>query len=427
MRHLDPARTVVTCHDLILLVLASGRMGSAFAPPLATRDPPFGRGGHDEGAPDRDRFRIDAPRPALPHLGRSGTRRGHPPGAQPPVRAGSERGAAFRTEHRLGPGPLVLQVGQTGFYKNLPGCLRVLARLRKDGLPVTLVRAGHPLRPEHRELAARLGVAEDVRDLGPVADHRACRPLQRRRRPPLPFPLRGLRLAAHRGHGVGPAGRLLPRRLPGRGGRRRRTDRRAGGRGWPGQPRRRRPDGPGPRCLASRPGSRTRQGSSTGTAPPSSSSGSTARSSRADMCGIAGIVRFDGSPVDPAVLRAMVDSMTHRGPDDSGCHVERQRRAGNAAALDPRPVAHRPPAHGRPGPRREPGVQRRDLQLPRPPVPPRRQGVRLRRDIGQRGAAARIPRVRRREGSWSGSRGCSPSPFSIGRRNGCSLPGIGSG
>jgi asparagine synthase (glutamine-hydrolysing) len=39
------------------------------------------------------------------------------------------------------------------------------------------------------------------------------------------------------------------------------------------------------------------------------------------MCGIAGIVRWDGAPVAPAELRAMCGAMTHRGPDDEGLYV----------------------------------------------------------------------------------------------------------
>src|SRR6185369_9004204 len=34
------------------------------------------------------------------------------------------------------------------------------------------------------------------------------------------------------------------------------------------------------------------------------------------MCGIGGIVRFDGGPVDVAALGRMVDALRHRGPDD---------------------------------------------------------------------------------------------------------------
>ncbi len=40
------------------------------------------------------------------------------------------------------------------------------------------------------------------------------------------------------------------------------------------------------------------------------------------MCGIAGILRFDGGPVDRDVLGRMGVALRHRGPDDSGVHVE---------------------------------------------------------------------------------------------------------
>ena len=39
------------------------------------------------------------------------------------------------------------------------------------------------------------------------------------------------------------------------------------------------------------------------------------------MCGIVGVVRGDGAPVAPAMIVAMRDSLTHRGPDDAGLHV----------------------------------------------------------------------------------------------------------
>jgi asparagine synthase (glutamine-hydrolysing) len=40
------------------------------------------------------------------------------------------------------------------------------------------------------------------------------------------------------------------------------------------------------------------------------------------MCGIAGILRFDGRAVSPEEIRAMTDSIAHRGPDDQGALVE---------------------------------------------------------------------------------------------------------
>ncbi len=39
------------------------------------------------------------------------------------------------------------------------------------------------------------------------------------------------------------------------------------------------------------------------------------------MCGIAGIVRWDGRPVLDAEIRAMCGAMIHRGPDEEGVHV----------------------------------------------------------------------------------------------------------
>src|SRR6478609_6938516 len=36
------------------------------------------------------------------------------------------------------------------------------------------------------------------------------------------------------------------------------------------------------------------------------------------MCGIAGLVRFDGGPPEPAVLERMAEAIRHRGPDGDG-------------------------------------------------------------------------------------------------------------
>ena len=40
------------------------------------------------------------------------------------------------------------------------------------------------------------------------------------------------------------------------------------------------------------------------------------------MCGICGIVEFEGKPVAPEVVKAMADTLEHRGPDDAGYHYE---------------------------------------------------------------------------------------------------------
>ncbi len=41
------------------------------------------------------------------------------------------------------------------------------------------------------------------------------------------------------------------------------------------------------------------------------------------MCGIAGIIRGDGAPVEPGILRRMADILQHRGPDDAGIFLNR--------------------------------------------------------------------------------------------------------
>ncbi|MEZ6186663.1 MAG: asparagine synthase (glutamine-hydrolyzing) [Planctomycetota bacterium] len=39
------------------------------------------------------------------------------------------------------------------------------------------------------------------------------------------------------------------------------------------------------------------------------------------MCGLVGVLRLDGRPVDAAVLARMRDALAHRGPDDAGIHT----------------------------------------------------------------------------------------------------------
>jgi glycosyltransferase involved in cell wall biosynthesis len=63
----------------------------------------------------------------------------------------------------------VLHVGLPEFYKNLEGCLRIVARLRAGGLDVAFVRAGERLRSAQLALAEKLGAAGAVRDLGPLS------------------------------------------------------------------------------------------------------------------------------------------------------------------------------------------------------------------------------------------------------------------
>jgi asparagine synthase (glutamine-hydrolysing) len=62
------------------------------------------------------------------------------------------------------------------------------------------------------------------------------------------------------------------------------------------------------------------------------------------MCGLAGIARLDGAPVDPRALARMSDALWHRGPDDAGTYIEgnvglAHRRL---SILDLSPAGHQP-------------------------------------------------------------------------------------
>ena len=40
------------------------------------------------------------------------------------------------------------------------------------------------------------------------------------------------------------------------------------------------------------------------------------------MCGIAGIINFEGNPVDPDLILNMMNDIKHRGPDDEGIYTK---------------------------------------------------------------------------------------------------------
>jgi glycosyltransferase involved in cell wall biosynthesis len=169
---LDPARTVVTCHDVILLAVAAGRIRAEFRPALATR---ILRASIERMKrarrviADSERTRTDLAELASVDPARVEVIY---PGLNHPFSPAPERRAEIRGRLGLPVTPLVLHVGQTGFYKNIPGCLRVIALLRRRGVGVTFVRGGRRMTAEQRALAERLGVASAVVELGPVAPER---------------------------------------------------------------------------------------------------------------------------------------------------------------------------------------------------------------------------------------------------------------
>ena len=66
------------------------------------------------------------------------------------------------------------------------------------------------------------------------------------------------------------------------------------------------------------------------------------------MCGVCGLVRFDGRPVASEPLAAACAAMRHRGPDDSGVWTKKSGGisiglgAVRLSILDPTPAGHQP-------------------------------------------------------------------------------------
>lgn len=62
------------------------------------------------------------------------------------------------------------------------------------------------------------------------------------------------------------------------------------------------------------------------------------------MCGIAGLIDFNGTPISPAVLQRMTDALAHRGPDGEGQWIEGNVGLGHRrlAIIDLSPAGHEP-------------------------------------------------------------------------------------
>lgn len=62
------------------------------------------------------------------------------------------------------------------------------------------------------------------------------------------------------------------------------------------------------------------------------------------MCGIAGVIHLNGSPISPVVLKAMADAIAHRGPDGEGQWIEGNVGLGHRrlAIIDLSPAGHQP-------------------------------------------------------------------------------------
>jgi len=174
--HLVPVlgarRTVVTCHDLMLLRMADGRIPGArpsrvalLAFRYAVRH--LSRAASvvcvSQATADEVRRYLDC-NPDRLHVVHSGVADHFraPPAA---------RAAELRARLQLPDIPLLLHVGSADSYKNIEGALRVVHTLRQtQSIDCGFVKAGERLTAEQRKLARSLGVEPWILETGYVAE-----------------------------------------------------------------------------------------------------------------------------------------------------------------------------------------------------------------------------------------------------------------
>jgi glycosyltransferase involved in cell wall biosynthesis len=171
-RVLAPERTVVTCHDLILLLAAENaipydgprwyiqrfRLGVTYLRRVAAVVCPT-------EAVRRDIVRLCDVDPARVHAIPHGIDT-HFTQLAPERRRQLRRGLGTSASH------VVLHIGTGGFYKNVPATLATLSALRQTGLDVVLVRAGRRLTSDECLEQRRLGLDDAILDLGRVSERR---------------------------------------------------------------------------------------------------------------------------------------------------------------------------------------------------------------------------------------------------------------
>ena len=229
IRHLDPDRTVVTCHDLIPLLAGEGlvpiKVPSTVVRTFRARIALMARARRVVAITETTKATLER-YTAVPSERISVI----PYGVNSNFRVLT--GAKARlADPRLRAARIVLQVATAVRYKNTSVLLEAFAQVRARLGDVMLVRIGAPFFPDDVELAAQAR---------PPGRHPFCRQdrrrpaarrvVQRRGRPALPLDMGGVRLAAARSDGVRHAGRRLDDSGNRRSGRRRGRPRCAPGR-----------------------------------------------------------------------------------------------------------------------------------------------------------------------------------------------------
>ena len=174
--HLAPAlgarRTVVTCHDLMLLRMADSRVPEArpsqialLAFRYAVRQLPQAAAvvcvSQATASDVRHYLGCDPARLHVVHSGVADHFRALP----------AERAAELRERLRLPEPPLLLHVGGADAYKNIEGALRVVHALRQThGIACGFVKAGERLTTTQRRLAQSLGLEPWIVETGYVPE-----------------------------------------------------------------------------------------------------------------------------------------------------------------------------------------------------------------------------------------------------------------
>jgi glycosyltransferase involved in cell wall biosynthesis len=173
IRSLDPARTVVTCHDVIPLLAAHGvipvdlpaTVGHTFRMRMAQ----MARARmviaiSDATKATLERYTsVDPDRIVVVHYGVN-------PSFKPLKQMTAVRREFLGVDERT---RIVLQVATKGRYKNTPVLLQAFAQLRARVPDVMLVRIGAPFYPDEEILAEQLGLRSSIRYIGSVSDDTA--------------------------------------------------------------------------------------------------------------------------------------------------------------------------------------------------------------------------------------------------------------
>lgn len=169
-RHLPADRTVVTCHDLMLLQLQRGHFGKRPVPSVAAglfraSADHLRRARHIVAvseATSRDLVELLSIDPERIRV------------IYPPLDPLYRRAPAslcrkqLRRELGLPDSRIVFHLGNNWFYKNVDGVLRGFAVVATHLDNVILLKGGKPFSREQRELARTLGIADRVIECGPL-------------------------------------------------------------------------------------------------------------------------------------------------------------------------------------------------------------------------------------------------------------------